>query len=655
MTTFAPSGFSLAKRPPSHNEYYVPASDSNTYAVGDPIATDGSFFVGRLPDSRVVQGMPHATAAVSGGRIRGVVVGVVPGPGGAEGSVVPAIKSRPYVLLVDDSPLTTFSIQADNTLPITAGGMYANFTVSAPQGSVSGFRLDGTSLNTSTGDLLIQRIEENTGANSRALVTFVLREDAQIQSPASQDWNLRVTNPSGLTRWRVAFAAAMAEYGVTRLHCLGDSVPLGTYSNDTGIPTDDIADAQGFVGRLRTMLARRCNATPAGYIAANDKRNTLSGTGAVTSSIGPIINTVRTDNVTSLGGALPLPAGATISIPVPRCATIEIVYLDSNANSAAGAIGANTGTFSYSVDGGGSTTTTVDNVNPIGYKRITISGLSDTTHTLLLTGVSATCYLAGIWYYGASGVIVSRFGLGGATALDLSAEGVVTHLSAGAVQRVLGSLSPPAAPVIITGAVTNGSRVVTGISSTAGIVAGMPVGASAQIALPCFVESVDSSSQITLTTAATGDNAARTMYVGAGVTYTGDLWVIPIGHNDWQQQNSAWPTPVPVFKAQLQRVINMLVAAGGCVLLVGEPKSPNVSPIPETYRDSDYWQALTELASTNTHVACIQINSAWGTFAQAKALGLLSDAGGVHPLKKGSADMARLLFEVIVAPQVPAV
>lgn len=463
--------------------------------------------------------------------------------------------------------------------------------------------------------------------------------------------SVRIQNPSGLRRWRAAFADAVAGYGIARINCLGDSITLGARSNDSdAIPTDDIADANGYVGRLRALLAAQCSASPAGYIAANDKRCTISGTGSVTSSIGPLIHTVRTTNTTSLGGTLPLPSGATISFPVPRATTIEILYCDSNTNTAAGAVGANTGTFSYAVDGGGATTTTADNVNPISYKRITVSGLSDATHTLLLTGVSGTCYIAGIRYYGASGVVVSRLGLSGGTSLDLTGEGVISHLSAGSIQRISGAIGPSASPVLITGSITAGSPVVTGISSTAGIVAGMPVGASSQLPLPCFVQSVDSGSQITLSAAATGTNAARTMYIGAGVTWSADLWIIPIGHNDWQQQGSAWPTTIGVFVEKLRSIADLVANAGGCVLFVGEPDSNTPAPAGEVYLDSEYRDALAQVVEGKTHAACIKITDSWGDFDAALGLGLLSVAGGVHPIKRGSADMARLLHGALNMP-----
>lgn len=457
-----------------------------------------------------------------------------------------------------------------------------------------------------------------------------------------------VKNPSGLSRFFTALA--QAEYRPVRINCMPDSLTLGTYSNDSSIPVDAVADANGYVGRLRNILARKFGANPAGFIAANDSRNTVSGTGAVTLSVGPIINSVRVDATPQLGGTLPLPAAATITVPVPASTTIEIWYMDSSTNSTAGGTGVATGAFSYSVDGGGSTTTTADSVSPVNYKKITISGLANTTHSLLLTGVSATCYIVGVFYHSGAGAIVSRFGLGGATSLDITACGIVTHLAAGATQRIKGVYSPPLAPALITGAITNGSAVVSGIASTAGILPGMPVGASAGIKLPCFVQSVDSASQITLTSPATQDNAARTMYVGAGAaTLVGDLWIVPIGHNDWQQQNSAWPTPVPVFKAELQAFIDMVSLTGGCVLLIGEPKSNTASPTPETYAIESYWSALDELAVANPDtVATLQINRYFGTFDAAKDRGLLSVAGGVHPLKKGAALMAQTIGSVLV-------
>ena len=257
-----------------------------------------------------------------------------------------------------------------------------------------------------------------------------------------------VRNLKGLRR----FAAAMARawYSPAQINCFGDSVVLGTYSNDSTVPVDGVADLQSWPGVLRTMLATDYNLgvgiTGGGFIAANDGRNTLSGVGSVTQTVGLPINTVRVDNTPVIGGALPITSGATISIPLPACTYVEIIYMDSNTASVQGGAGVNTGTFSYSIDGGATlATTSADNNTPINYKRIStgLTALSNTTHTLLITGVTLTCYIVGVLYRQATGIQVNRFGLGGATALDLTGEGYETHFGTGGPNRIRGFFSSP--------------------------------------------------------------------------------------------------------------------------------------------------------------------------------------------------------------------
>jgi hypothetical protein len=154
-----------------------------------------------------------------------------------------------------------------------------------------------------------------------------------------------------------------------------------------------------------------------------------------------------------------------------------------------------------------------------------------------------------------------------------------------------------------------------------------------------------------MTAAATGTNAAQNVQIGAGAgTITGDLWIIQLSHNDWKAQGDAtYPTPTSVFRTELQALIDNFVARGACVLLVGGPKSNVAAPDPETETVEAYWSALKALANVNDHVACLEINEHWGTFAQGKALGLQSDASGSHPLQKGHADMAGIVYRALTA------
>ena len=179
MSTLAPFGFQAGQSRRSVNEYYVPASDTSAYAVGDPVKTNGNVFVGRLPDSRQSNGMLHVGKAASGNAVRGVVVGVVAGPGDNSAQSVPAVKQRAYTLLVNDNPQALWDVQANNTAALSAmGGMYASYTVGGPLGSVSSTVVDASSIGTDVGDLLIAEVLTNTGANSLLRVAFVQHEMA---------------------------------------------------------------------------------------------------------------------------------------------------------------------------------------------------------------------------------------------------------------------------------------------------------------------------------------------------------------------------------------------------------------------------------------------------------------------------------------------
>ena len=98
MATLAPFGFQAGPARRSVNEYYVPASDTSAYAVGDVVRTNGNVFTGRLPDSRVSAGMLHVAKAAPGVAVRGVIVGIAAGPGDNSAQSIPATKTRAYTL-----------------------------------------------------------------------------------------------------------------------------------------------------------------------------------------------------------------------------------------------------------------------------------------------------------------------------------------------------------------------------------------------------------------------------------------------------------------------------------------------------------------------------------------------------------------------------
>ena len=197
MAQSTPFGFQAGQSRRSVNEYYVASSDTSTLAVGDPVKTNGNVFVGRLPDSRQSSGMLHVTKAASGDSVRGVIVGIVAGPGDNSAQSIPATKQRAYTVLVNDNPQALWDVQADNTAPLSAmAGMYAAYTVGAPLGSASSTVVDSSSIGATVNDLLIAEVLRNDGANSLLRVAFVQHEmaaaggspqiGAQIQSLVSQ-------------------------------------------------------------------------------------------------------------------------------------------------------------------------------------------------------------------------------------------------------------------------------------------------------------------------------------------------------------------------------------------------------------------------------------------------------------------------------------
>jgi hypothetical protein len=238
----------------------------------------------------------------------------------------------------------------------------------------------------------------------------------------------------------------------------------------------------------------------------------------------------------------------------------------------------------------------------------------------------------------------------------VTGEGFVgSGLNSGAHQRLLSWLSAPLDPVAagstINAATTAGSDLVTLASSAsaAGVKVGMPISASsgnADIPVPCYVKALVSDAVVQLSVAATGTNAARSLRFGGGLATAGNaaLWIIEHSHNDWVRQNSTGNSTVPAFRAQLQRLIDVATASGACVLLVGDPRSnASVAAGSEVYRIDEYFDAIKALAIANDHCAAVLMSDAWGTFEQGKALGLQSDASGVHPLRKGHADMGRVV------------
>jgi len=125
------------------NIYYIPQSDTNAYAVGDPLATA----VGSA-DLNGVSAVTLATAG-TGQPVRGVLVGVGTGEGmmanpqNLNQIFVPATKTRPYYVMVVDDPNVIFEIQAnDNHYGYADIGNNCNLLAGVNNGYTSGWQID---------------------------------------------------------------------------------------------------------------------------------------------------------------------------------------------------------------------------------------------------------------------------------------------------------------------------------------------------------------------------------------------------------------------------------------------------------------------------------------------------------------------------------
>ena len=124
--------------------YYIASTDTNAFAIGDPVASSGS------ADSSGVPGITLATAG-TGNAIRGVAVGfgtkesLMADPSNLNTTVVPATKTQAYYALVVDDPSVIFEVQEIGTgtaLTATEVGLNANLAAAANNGYVSGWVVD---------------------------------------------------------------------------------------------------------------------------------------------------------------------------------------------------------------------------------------------------------------------------------------------------------------------------------------------------------------------------------------------------------------------------------------------------------------------------------------------------------------------------------
>jgi hypothetical protein len=172
--TNAPSGFKPVKYASGAcyagggNIYHVPAADATALFIGDPVILAGS---------ADANGVATVTKATVGGRVTGIVVGIIPAPNLLL-TYRPA-STAAYVVVADD-PNLIFEVQEDavgGALAAVDVGLNADMILGAGAAATG---MSGTQLDTSTKAALatlgwriegfVQRPDNEIGVNAKVLV-----------------------------------------------------------------------------------------------------------------------------------------------------------------------------------------------------------------------------------------------------------------------------------------------------------------------------------------------------------------------------------------------------------------------------------------------------------------------------------------------------
>lgn len=161
------------------NIYYIPSTNNEAFAIGDPVKSAGS------ADANGVASIALASAG-TGNPIRGVVAALgryeslLANPASLDSIIVPATKTYDYYALVIDDPYVIFEVQEIGTgTPLAAAevGLNANLVAGTNNGYISGWLLDNSG-ETTTATLqvrllgLSRRSDNAFGQYAKWLVTI---------------------------------------------------------------------------------------------------------------------------------------------------------------------------------------------------------------------------------------------------------------------------------------------------------------------------------------------------------------------------------------------------------------------------------------------------------------------------------------------------
>ena len=124
-----------------------------------------------------------------------------------------------------------------------------------------------------------------------------------------------------------------------------------------------------------------------------------------------------------------------------------------------------------------------------------------------------------------------------------------------------------------------------------------------------------------------------------------DLVIIQFTANEVYQQ-----TPLTDFQTALNAIIARVTAAGGCVLLLGDPMVNGEEGSGYTIHGSQYRAVMQSISDSNQYVAYADMNAVFGDRASGETVGMWP-GGTVHPALEGHRRMADfILHDVLPLP-----
>lgn len=172
--------------------YFIPSTDGNAFAIGDPVVLAGSADANGVPTVTLATagGANLVTGAIvgMGGKAYGGAIGV--GPLTQDTTIIPATKTVGYYVMVADDPYIIFAIREDyagTPLAATDVGLNASLKAGTNNGYTSTWVLDNaTEATTAALQLkllgLVQRSDNAFGIGAEWLV---LINDHSFKAPVA--------------------------------------------------------------------------------------------------------------------------------------------------------------------------------------------------------------------------------------------------------------------------------------------------------------------------------------------------------------------------------------------------------------------------------------------------------------------------------------